>query len=208
MKGGVRKKQFNILLICLYVSLPIIGWKVGGVLLAVAGLIAAYIVDFFFPKWKYDLTWKDIDLALNNLYKYGRNPTHLWFSVGDKKILVYRDQKGGEKEPIRMAVSIPVNDWSDLLDQEDYHELVSKYGGKGVPSNFRGRKSYDIFTPIERKGPEDCKEMLKFLFQKAVGGLRPEIMAQSVVNTSKVIWLDHSQNEQSQGPQKRNTPPY
>ena len=106
-----------------------------------------------------------------------------------------------------MAVSIPINDWSDLLDQEDYHELVSKYGGKGIPSNFRGRKSYDIFTPIERKGPEDCKEMLKFLFQKAVGGLRPEIMAQSVVNSSKVIWLDHSQDEQNQGLQKRNTPP-
>ena len=51
------------------------------------------------------------------------------------KIIVYRDEGGDETNPIRMAVSVPI---------------------------------------------EDCKEMLKFLFQKAVGGLRPEIMAQCV----------------------------
>lgn len=191
MNGGVRKKQYNLLLVVFYLSLPIIGWKVGGILLAGIGLLSAYLIDFFFPKWKYDLTWKDIDCALYNLYKYGKNPSQLWFSVGNRKILVYRDENGGEKKPIRMAVSIPTADWSDLLDQEDYHELVSKYGGKGVPANIKGKESYDIFAKIDREGPDDCKEILRILFQKAVGGLSPEIMAQSVINTEKIIWLDH-----------------
>lgn len=207
MKGRAKNKYYDILLLVLYFILPAIGWFVHGIGLAIIGLIVAYGIDFFSPKWKSELTWKDIDLAIKNLYRYGRNPSLLWFCVGERKILVYRDEKGGETKPVRMAVSVPIDDWSDLLDQEDYHELVSKHGGKGIPSTYKGHEYYDIFTKIDREGPEDCKEMLKFLFQKAVGGLRPEIMAQSVANTSKVIWLDHSQDEQNQGLHKRNTPP-
>jgi hypothetical protein len=64
-------------------------------------------------------------------------------------------------------------------------------------SNNRGPESYDIFTRIGHE-LEDCKGLLKTLFEKSVGGLRPDIYAQSVVNTKKNIWIDHSEEEKNE----------
>lgn len=188
MKNKVRDKFYNILLICLYIILPIIGWQIGGIYFAGFGLIVAYLTDFFFPKWQYELTWKDIDLALYNLEKYGRNPSELCFRVDGRKIFIYRDEKGNEKRPIRMSVRLPLEDWSDLYDKEGFSNLLHKFGGMGLYSKHRGSESYGLFP---RGGREDCKNILKMLFQNSVGGLRPDIIAQSSVNTKKVIWLDH-----------------
>ena len=91
-----------------------------------------------------------------------------------------------------MSVRIPLEDWSDIFDEEGFSKLLHKFGGMGLYSKDRGPECYGIFP---RGGMEDCKEILKILFQNSVGGLRPDIMAQSVINTKKVIWLDHSQNE-------------
>lgn len=197
MKGSVRKKEYKLLLIALYIFLPLIGWLFYGIITAGVGLILAYLVDLFFPKWKYDLTWKEIDTALNNLYEYGQNPSYFWFYVENRKLYVYRDERGDGNNPIRMAVSIPIKDWSDLLGPKDYDDLYSSFGGEKYYSINRGQEQCDIYTKVERKGPEDCKQMLKFLFEKAAGGLRPEIMAQSNPCTKKTIWLDHNKDYRS-----------
>jgi hypothetical protein len=186
MKGGLRKNKYNIMLAGLYISLAAIGWYIGGLYLSLAGLILAYLVDSFLPKWKYDLTWKEIDMALHNLYKYGNSPSELCFRVGEKRVFVYRDEKG-KKEPIRMAVCLPLADWSDLYDKEDYRKLLDTFGGLGMYSNNRGPESYDLFTKAGQR-PKDCREILKTLFVKSVGGLRPNIYAQSVVSSKKDIW--------------------
>lgn len=201
MKGRAKNKHYDLLLLGLYFILPVTGWQIGGILLAVIGVIVAYAVDFFSPKWKYDLTWKDIDLALYNLHRYGRDPSELCFFVENRKIYVYRDEKGGEKQPIRMSVRMPLKDWSDIFDEKGFDNLLHKFSGMGLYSKDRGPECYGIFP---KGGLEDCKEILRILFQKAVGGLRPEIMAQSTINTKKVIWLDHSHDEQNDSLRKGN----
>jgi hypothetical protein len=196
LKGGMISKKLDILLLINYFLFPLIGWCVEGILTAIAGLLIAYLVDIFAPKWKHELTWKDIDIALRNIYKYGKNPCELCFRIGNKKIFVYRDERddsrrgGPPKTRIRMAVCLPLADWSNLFTEDGYRQLLHKYGGKGMYGNNRGPKSYDIFM---KKGHEleDCKELLKFLFEKSVGGLRPNIYARSVVNAKKNIWIDH-----------------
>lgn len=201
MKGGVRKKSYFIFVISNFISLPLIGWYMYGIWTALVGLIIAIVIDRFFPTWEYELTWKDIDLALYNLYKYGRNPSELCFRVDNRKIFVYRDEKGDEKRPIRMSVRMPLEDWSDIFDEKGFSELLHKFRGMGLYSKDRGPECYGIFP---RGGLEDCKEILRILFQKSVGGLRPDIMAQSVIGAKKNIWLDHSQDEQNESLQKGN----
>ena len=183
-------KKLDILLLINYFIFPLIGWHFGGILIAIAGLLIAYLVDIFAPKWKHELTWQDIDIALQNIYKHGKNPCELCFQVGKRKVYIYRDEKGNEDDPIRMAARIPLNDWSDIYNKEDFSELMKKFGYMGTYSKNRGAEAYVIFTS---NGAADCKEILKVLFQKSVGGLRPDIYARSVVNAKKNIWIDHSQ---------------
>lgn len=194
MKGGVRKKEYFILVISNFITFPIIGWYIGGIVPALIGFSIALIIDRFFPTWKYELTWSDIDLALYNIHKYGSNPCELCFQVGERRAYIYRDEKGNEDDPIRMAARIPLNDWSDIYNKEDFSELMKKFGYMGTYSKNRGVEAYVIFTS---NGAADCKEILKVLFQKSVGGLRPDIYARSVVNAKKNIWIDHSQEEKN-----------
>ena len=207
MKGGVRKKEYFILVISNFITFPLIGWYIGGIVPALIGFSIALIIDRFFPTWKYELTWSDIDLALNNIYKYGSNPCELCIRVGKRRIFVYRDEKdttrrgGPPSTRIRIAVCIPLADWSDLLTDDDYDKLFRLYGGKAMYSKNRGPESYDIFTRIGRE-LEDCKELLKSLFEKSVGGLRPDIYARSVVNAKKNIWIDHSEETKEAGRHK------
>jgi hypothetical protein len=200
MKSGVIKKHYYIILAGNYFLLPIIGWRVGGILPAIVGVILAYLIDIFFPKYQYELTWYDIDLALKNIYQYGNNPCELCFRVKKKKIYVYRDEKGNSQEPIRMAVSMPLLMWKDLYDDGDFHHLIDEYGGKGMYCNNRGPESYVIFP---RGGLEGCKSVLRLLFEKAVGGLQPDIYAESTVNSTKNIWLEHQDGETEKQKKRR-----
>jgi len=194
MKGGVRKKEYFILVISNFITFPLIGWYIGGIVPALIGFSIALIIDRFFPTWKYELTWSDIDLALNNIYKYGSNPCELCFRVGNRKIFIYRDERGSDKKPIRMSVRLPISNWSDIFADDNFHKLVDLFGGKGIYHDNRGPDSYGIFP---RRGVQGCKDILKFLFEKSVGGLRPDIYARSVVNAKKNIWIDHSADMRS-----------
>jgi hypothetical protein len=191
MKGGVRKKEYSVFVISNFVTLPLIGWYFGGALPALIGLSVALMIDVFFPTWKYELTWNDIDLALNNIYEYGSNPCELCFRISDRKLYIYRDEQGDhQEESIRMAVRIPLKDWLDIYSKEEFSQLMKKFGYMGIYSKNRGPEAYVIFTS---DGADDCKKILKTLIEKSVGGLRPDIYAQSVVNAKKNIWVDHSQ---------------
>jgi hypothetical protein len=203
MRISERKKSYSAFVISNFITLPVIGWFVGGLVPTLVGFCLALLIDLFFIKWRYELTWKDIDLALNNLYKYGRSPSEICFRVGDRRIFVYRDEKDDTQrgQPpstyIRMAVRIPLVDWSGLLTEKDLDDLFHKYGGMAMTSSNRGPKCYDIFIK-SRLGVEACRELLKELFEKAVGGLRPDIMASSnFVLSYKNVWIDHSQEENS-----------
>lgn len=190
MKGGMISKKLDILLLINYFIFPLIGWYFGGILIAIAGLLFAYLIDIFAPKWKHELTWQDIDIALKNIYRYGKNPCDLCFYVKNRKVYIYRDEQGDhQEESIRMAARIPLKDWSDIYSKEEFSQLMKKFGYMGIYSKNRGPEAYVIFTS---NGADDCKEMLKILFEKSVGGLRPDIYARSVVNAKKNIWIDHS----------------
>jgi hypothetical protein len=197
LKGRLISKKLDMLLLINYFLFPIIGWYFGGILIAIAGLLIAYLVDIFTPKWKHELTWKDIDIALVNIYEYGKSPCELCIRADNRRIFIYRDERDDSRRDgppitrIRMAVCMPLADWSDLFTENGYRQLLHKYGGKGMYSNNRGPKSYDIFMKNGRE-IEDCKELLKLLFEKSVGGLRSNIYARSVVNAKKNIWFDHS----------------
>jgi hypothetical protein len=198
-------KKLDILLLINYFIFPLIGWHFGGILIAIAGLLIAYLVDIFAPKWKHELTWQDIDIALKNIYKHGKNPCELCFQVGERRVYIYRDEKGDEDDPIRMAVRIPLKDWSDIYNKEDFSQLMNKFGYMGIYSKNRGPEAYVIFTS---NGADDCKEILKTLFERSVGGLRPDIYARSVVNAKKNIWIDHSEEEiKKPGRRKSNANP-
>jgi len=190
LKGGMISKKLDILLLINYFAFAFIGWYFGDVLFAIAGLAIAYLVDIFSPKWKYELTWQNIDMALKNIYQYGKSPCELCFLVGGRKVYIYRDEKDDSRREqpkrtrIRMAVCMPLADWSDLFTDDGFRQLLHKHGGKGMYSNNRGPESYDLFV---KKGHEleYCKKILRVLFEKALGGLRPNIYAKSVVNAKK-----------------------
>ena len=190
MKGGVRKKEYFILVISNFITFPLIGWYIGGIVPALIGFSIALMIDRFFPTWKYELTWNDIDLALKNIYIFGSNPCELCFRINKRKLYIYGDEQGDpQEESIRMAVRIPLKDWSDIYSKEEFSQLIKKFGYMGIYSKNRGPEAYVIFAS---NGTYDCKEMLKTLFEKSVGGLRPDIYARSVVNVKKDIWIDHS----------------
>lgn len=87
-----------------------------------------------------------------------------------------------------MSVRMPLEDWSDIFDEEGFDKLLHEFRGMGLYSKDRGPECYGIFP---RGGLEDCKEILKILFQRSAGGLRPDIMAQSVIGAKRNIWIDH-----------------
>lgn len=193
MKGGVRKKSYSLFTRSNFVLLPILGWYFGGAAFLIIGICLAIAIDVFFPTWKYELSWHDIDVALHNIYKYGSNPCELCFRISNRRLYIYRDEQGDrQEESIRMAVRIPLKDWSDIYNKEDFSELMKKFGYMGIYSKNRGPEAYVIFTS---DGTDACKEILKTLFEKSAGGLRPDIYARSVVNAKKNIWIDHSEEE-------------
>lgn len=191
MKGGVRKKEYSIFTRSNFIVLPILGWYFGGAILLVVGVCLAIAIDVLFPKWKWELTWQDIDRALKNIYRYGSNPCELCILVEHRKIFVYRDERGDPDDcgGVRMAVRIPLKDWADLYNKNELSELMHRYGYMGMYSKNRGPEAYVLYS---KDGPNDCKRILKEMFEKSVDGLRPDIYAKSVVNSKKNIWFDHS----------------
>jgi hypothetical protein len=191
MKGNVRKKSYSVFIWSNFITLPALGWYIGGIVPALIGLALAITIDALFPTWKYELTWKDIGLALKNLRKYGDNPCELCFRIGKKKIFVYRDENGSDEEPLRMAVRIPYDDWEGFFGEEGIEEIVDDFGGMGMDCEGRKPSSYIIFPAT---GLEGCKDILSMMFEKAVGGLRPDIYARGIVSARKNIWVDHKYN--------------
>ena len=201
MDGGVRKKRYFIFVISNFYILPIIGWYFGGFFLALLGFLCALAIDLFFPTWKYDLSWDDIRLALNNIYKYGNIPCELTFLVDNRRIFIYRDEKdfSRKKQPpritTRIGVRIPVEDWCDLYSEDDFMGFQKIYGGVGRYSSNRGPYSFGLFPKGEVDG---CIKILHDMFEKAVGGLKPDIMARSIVNSKKIIWVDHGDQDRDE----------
>lgn len=191
MKGGVRKRSFYIFILSNFLTLPALGWHFGGIFLSAIGFLVALIIDKLFPTWKFELNWEDIDNALRNIYQFGNNPCDLCFLIGNRKLYVYRDEKGTKNEPTRLAVRIPLVYWLDLYTKDELIEKFKSYRELGMFCQNRGTESYVIFTKSGKR-VENCKIILKILFEKAAGGLKQEIYASSIVNSSRNIWAKHS----------------
>lgn len=190
MKGGVHRKSYFIFVLSNFLTFPLIGWFIGGIYAAATGFMLALIVDKLFPTWKSELTWNDIENALNNLYLYGNNPCELCFIIGNRKLYVYRDERGSEKEPIRLAVSIPLVDWSDLFTEDELTVVFRRYREFGIFCKNRGPESYVVYAKSGKR-VDGCMTILRILFEKSVGGLKPDIYASSIVNSKKNIWVEH-----------------
>lgn len=189
MKGGVRKKVYSYLIIGGYVLLPFLGWVLQGFILTILGICLAFFIDIFFPTWKWELTWKDFDIALENIYIFGNNPCELGILIDNKTLFVYRDELGTNNKPIRMSIRLPVADWAFLFENGDFNQLVDLFGGKGMYHKNRGLYSYGIFP---QNGVDGCKQILRFIINKSEGEIHPYIYAKGSVNSKKNIWIDYS----------------
>lgn len=190
--SSLHPEKYNFVFWLIFILFPLLGWRLGGWLYALLGVLIVILIDYLNPLWQSELTWNDIENALLNMYKYGRNPCELCFRVEKRKVYVYRDEKGHPKRgPIRMSVRIPVNDWDDLFNDEGYAKLLNRFGGFGLFSDSRREPSYGIFPS---GGCVDCKEILRILFVKAAGGLHPKISAKTKINSHKNIWIQYDDN--------------
>ena len=201
MKGIERKPEYGIFLVSLYFIFPFLGWYFSGIIMAVIGLVVAYHIDLLFPKWNYELSWQEIEMALDNIYKYGNIPCELTFLVDNRRIFIYRDERdfSRKKQPSKMTtrigVAIPVEDWSDLYSEDDFRGFQKIYGGVGMYSNNRGPRAFLLFPKGEVGG---CIKILHDMFEKSVGGLKPDIMAENFANSKKHIWIDHGDQDRDE----------
>ena len=88
-----------------YLLFGFLGWLWGGILQAIFGVSLAMLIDGFFPKWTYELSWENINNAVRNHMKFGSDGSHLTFLIGRRKLHIYRDDKG---DPYRLGVRIPL----------------------------------------------------------------------------------------------------
>jgi len=182
MKRGVCNKYITVWLLTNYLSIPFVGWHIWGFPTMMLGFILAFLIEGFFPKWAYELTWADIDRAIENIYYFGCSSSNICFLVGKRKIYVHRDELG---HPIKMGLIIPLSDWSDIWDEEKMNKEVpgiSWYGNKWK------RKECIFYTPIN--GRDNSRFVLQKLIEQAEGHLHPGILAR-VDCAKKDIWKEH-----------------
>lgn len=180
-------KTYNKIFWPIFFIVLVAGWYFGGIWLALFLLISMVIIDIYKPLWQSELTWSNIDNALINIQKYGLNPCELCFKIEKRKVYVYRDERGSGKNPIRMAIRIPISNWDDIIEADGYQSMSEHIGGVMQQSENKV-PSIMIYATIDNQ-IADCKDLLKLLFDKAAGGLRPNIFAKTKVAAKKNIWM-------------------
>jgi hypothetical protein len=181
MKKGIVDKPYKILLLSNYLSFGILGWLCGGMHQAIMGIALALLIDGFFPKWTYELSWKDINNAIKNHMKFGSNGTHLTFKIGGRKLHFYRDDKG---DPYRLGVRIPLKSWEGVFEKNDIKSIVKQYGGMTIKDRWHFQDTIVYFPDNEL---EDCVKILRLFIEKTEGRLNPKISARSY-GYKKDIW--------------------
>ncbi len=147
----------------------------------VVGLLLAMVIDLLSPKWAYELSWRDLDRALKNQYVYGCNGSLLCLRIGQRRLYVYRDEKG---KGVRMGLRIPLKYWEDIFDQDRLKNLGEKFGGWWL---FDKWKNKDCFVYFPEDGPDGCSRVLKHIITEAMGGITPNVYGQ--IDCAKVdIW--------------------
>jgi len=182
MRVGVVDKRIKCLVIGAYVVLPAMGYIVMGLLLSILGLFIANTIDRIMPKWGYDLSWKDIEIGITNLYKYGLDGSLFCVKKDKKKIFIYRDEKG---DPVRMGFMIPVACWKGIIDKSDFESLAIRFESY-YHFIVKDHKEQFAFFPYDHS-PENCLRILKFILENYSNGLNHNVLAR-VDGAKEDIW--------------------
>lgn len=186
MRRGVVDKHVWILRGLLLIGLPAVSWYLTGIPGVVVGLILALLLDGFLPKWTSNLKWRDVELALHNLYDYGYSGSTLCFRLAQKRrVYIYRDEKG---DPIRMGIKVPLANWNDFFTDSQMKDIGDTFGGWWFFEDSTTHKCLVYFPAQGRKG---CLDFLRWLITHSDGELHDAILAR--VNCAKKnIWRKHT----------------
>lgn len=187
MKKGYVDKKISFSIVFLYVFFGVSGWFIGGILYVFIGLLLVFLIDEIFPKWAYDLTWEDIELALDNLGKYGATGSHMSFKIKNRKFFIYRDANGKKGILYRYALRIPLKHWEDIYNLQDIEDIYKSIGGMRVINDCKGLECYSCFP---RNNLEDCKKVLKKFINAVSADIREDVFAR-VDFAKKNVWIKY-----------------
>jgi hypothetical protein len=192
MKRKVLDVKVVILLILMYPVLGVLGWFLGGIYLCLLGLVIANLIDRIWPLWIYDLSWENVDLALENLGKYGATGSHLCFLIKGRKFFIYRDHKGRNGDLYRYALRIPLEHWKDIYSTEEIENIYRQHGGWWVLDECKG---LDCLSCFPRNNLLTCKEVLKQFINVVSADLKKDVFAR-VDSAKKDIWHKYVETEE------------
>lgn len=193
MQRGIVDKKVLAIIGVLYVLLPLIFWYFGNAFFIPVGLLIAYAIDRLTPKWVYDLSWEEIDLALKNLGPYGVTVSHLIFRIKGRKFFIYRDLKG---KPYRYVLRIPIDHWQDVYDKEDIERIFKDNGGWWSPDKYKGLRCLSYFP---KNNMETCKIVLQKFIKDASADLKKDVFAQ-VDYAKRDVWVRHDEEADKKMP--------
>jgi hypothetical protein len=189
MKHRVIAAKSVVFLLLVYPILGAVGWFFGGIYLCLFGLVIANLIDRIWPSWVYKLTWENIDLALDNLGKYGATACNLCFRIRGRKFFIYRDEKDF---PCRYGLRIPLEHWKDIYTTEDLKIIYKTNGVLFIGDEFQGLDCLSSFPPGDYL--LTCKKILKQFIQAASADLEKDVFAR-VDYAKKDIWKKYDDDE-------------
>jgi hypothetical protein len=166
-----------------------LGWFLGGFYFCLFGLIIAHLIDRIWPVWVYKITWEDIELALENLGRYGATACNLCFRIKGRKLFIYRDE---QEFSCRYGLRIPLSHWKDIYDVEEIKKIYETNDLLFIGDEFQGLECLSSFPSGDYLFV--CKKILKQFIQAAAADLDKDVFAR-VDYARKDIWKKYEDIE-------------
>jgi hypothetical protein len=151
---SVRKLLFRQLIQLGYFVWPLVGFfcfRIWGVF---CGIIVAFMVDTFWPRWALNVSIAELRLAITNFLVLGVHGSHLYLRVGEHLLFVNRGEVRG-----RPALSLQVrNDlWSRYINGPLSDKFLKTWCDMVLPARrWRLNKYVRMLVSPERECPENC----------------------------------------------------
>ena len=81
--------------------------------------------------------------------------------IGQRKLYVYRDEKG---KGVRIGLRIPLEYWEDIFDRDQLQAIGTKFGGWWI---FDKWKNKECFVYFPKDGPDGCSRVLRVMITKS-----------------------------------------